>query len=144
VLARISQKTPLLFPIHPRTEARLAAAGLRRLLAQSAITTIAPQGYLEMLGLLKDARVVLTDSGGIQEETTALGVPCITLRDNTERPITVSQGTNSVVGTDPTKILACFEDVMKTGGKVGRVPDLWDGAAARRIVSIINTWAAST
>jgi UDP-N-acetylglucosamine 2-epimerase (non-hydrolysing) len=143
VLARISLRTPLVFPIHPRTESRLAAAGLGRLLAQSSITTIAPQGYLEMLGLMKDARVVLTDSGGIQEETTALGVPCITLRDNTERPITVSQGTNSVVGTDPERILACFEDVMRTGGKVGRVPDLWDGAAARRIVSIVNNWASS-
>jgi UDP-N-acetylglucosamine 2-epimerase (non-hydrolysing) len=95
-----------------------------------------------MLGLMKDARVVLTDSGGIQEETTALGVPCITLRDNTERPITVTQGTNSVVGTDPERILACYEDVMRTGGKVGRVPELWDGAAAQRIVSIINNWAS--
>lgn len=143
VLAQISLSTPLLFPIHPRTQSRLAAAGLGRILAQSAITTIAPQGYLEMLGLMKDARVVLTDSGGIQEETTALGVPCITLRDNTERPITVSQGTNSVVGTDPGRILACYEDIMRTGGKVGRVPELWDGAAAQRIVRIVNTWAAS-
>ncbi len=95
-----------------------------------------------MLGLMKDARVVLTDSGGIQEETTALGVPCITLRENTERPITVSQGTNSVVGTDANRILACYEDIMKAGGKVGRVPDLWDGNAAQRIVRVINQWAA--
>jgi UDP-N-acetylglucosamine 2-epimerase (non-hydrolysing) len=95
-----------------------------------------------MLGLMKDARVILTDSGGIQEETTALGVPCITLRDNTERPITVSQGTNTVVGTDVDRILACYEDVMKTGGKVGRVPELWDGKAAQRIVQVINEWAA--
>lgn len=143
VLACISQRTPLLFPIHPRTESRMAAAGLERLVAESNITTLAPQGYLEMLGLMKDARVVLTDSGGIQEETTALGVPCITLRDNTERPITVSQGTNSVVGTDPEKILACYEDVMRTGGKVGRVPDLWDGESAVRIVRIVNEWAAA-
>jgi UDP-N-acetylglucosamine 2-epimerase (non-hydrolysing) len=143
VLAQISQRTPLLFPIHPRTESRLSAAGLERLLAQSAITTIAPQGYLEMLGLMKDARVVLTDSGGIQEETTALGVPCITLRDNTERPITVTQGTNTVVGTDPVRILECYEDVMRTGGKVARVPELWDGGSAQRIVRIVNNWAAS-
>jgi UDP-N-acetylglucosamine 2-epimerase (non-hydrolysing) len=142
VLGQISQRTPLLFPIHPRTESRIAAAGLGDLLAHSAITTIPPQGYLEMLGLMKDARVVLTDSGGIQEETTALGVPCITLRENTERPITVSQGTNSVVGTDAERILACYEDVMKTGGKVGRVPDLWDGKAAQRIVQVIHQWAA--
>lgn len=143
VLMQISRDTPLLFPIHPRTESRLAAAGLDKLLAESSMVTIPPQGYLEMLGLMKDARVVLTDSGGIQEETTALGVPCITLRDNTERPITVSQGTNTVVGTDPAKILACYEDVMRTGGKVGRVPDLWDGAAAQRIVAIVNNWAVA-
>ena len=95
-----------------------------------------------MLGLMKDARVVLTDSGGIQEETTALGVPCITLRDNTERPITVTQGTNTVVGTDVDAILQCYGDVMQTGGKVGRIPDLWDGESAQRIVRTINTWAS--
>jgi UDP-N-acetylglucosamine 2-epimerase (non-hydrolysing) len=94
-----------------------------------------------MLGLMRDARVVLTDSGGIQEETTALGVPCITLRENTERPITVSQGTNTIVGTDTGKILACYEDILASGGKAGRVPDLWDGRAAQRIVDVINDWA---
>jgi UDP-N-acetylglucosamine 2-epimerase (non-hydrolysing) len=107
-----------------------------------AITTLPPQGYLEMLGLMKEARVVLTDSGGIQEETTALGVPCITLRENTERPITVNQGTNTIVGTDASKILAAYEEVMATGGKAGRVPELWDGSAAQRIVEAINHWAA--
>jgi UDP-N-acetylglucosamine 2-epimerase (non-hydrolysing) len=142
VLGQISRRTPLLFPIHPRTASRIAAAGLEGVLADSVITTIPPQGYLEMLGLMKDARVVLTDSGGIQEETTALGVPCITLRENTERPITVSQGTNTVVGTDVDQILACYEDVVKTGGKFGRVPELWDGNAAQRIVQVINQWAA--
>jgi UDP-N-acetylglucosamine 2-epimerase (non-hydrolysing) len=141
VLGQISQRTPLLFPMHPRTASRIAAAGLEGLLADSAITTIPPQGYLEMLGLLKDARVVLTDSGGIQEETTALGVPCITLRENTERPITVSQGTNTVVGTDVDQILACYQDVIETGGKVSRVPELWDGKAAERIVQVVNQWA---
>lgn len=143
VLAKISLRTPLLFPIHPRTESCIAAAGLEGLLADSAITTIGPQGYLEMLGLMKDAKVVLTDSGGIQEETTALGVPCITLRENTERPITVSQGTNTVVGTDVDAIQKCYEDVMKTGGKIGRVPELWDGESAQRIVSTINQWAGA-
>ena len=142
-LVRISRNTPLVFPIHPRTESRLAAAGLEGLLADSAITMIPPQGYLEMLGLMKDARVVLTDSGGVQEETTALGVPCITLRENTERPITVSQGTNTVVGTDASRIMACYEDVVKTGGKIGRVPELWDGKAATRIVQRINQWAVA-
>ncbi|MEZ5571776.1 MAG: UDP-N-acetylglucosamine 2-epimerase (non-hydrolyzing) [Halioglobus sp.] len=141
VLIRISKKTPLVFPIHPRTKACIAAAGLEALLAESDITCIEPQGYLEMLGLMKDARVVLTDSGGVQEETTALGVPCITLRENTERPITVERGTNTVVGTDPGKIWSCYKDVIKTGGKTGRIPELWDGQAADRIVSIINGWA---
>ena len=143
VLAKISLRTPLLFPIHPRTEARITAAGLEGLLADSAITTIGPQGYLEMLGLMKDACVVLTDSGGIQEETTALGVPCITLRENTERPITVNQGTNTVVGTDVDAILECYEDVMTSGGKVGRIPELWDGESAQRIVNTICEWASA-
>jgi UDP-N-acetylglucosamine 2-epimerase (non-hydrolysing) len=95
-----------------------------------------------MLGLMREARVVLTDSGGIQEETTALGVPCITLRENTERPITVEQGTNTVVGTDQARILDCYQEIMSRGGKAGRVPELWDGKAAQRIVAAINTWAA--
>lgn len=141
VLARISRRTPLLFPIHPRTHARIVDAGLQGMLDEAAITTLPPLGYLEMLGLMKDARVVLTDSGGIQEETTALGVPCITLRENTERPITVSQGTNTVVGTDADRIFSCYEDVMATGGKSGRIPQLWDGEAARRIVGLIGQWA---
>ena len=142
VLGQISERTPLLFPIHPRTEARIAEAGLSDLLGSFAIKTLPPQGYLEMLGLMREARIVLTDSGGIQEETTALGVPCITLRENTERPITVEQGTNTVVGTDAGKILDCYKEIMSTGGKAARVPELWDGRAAQRIVAAINTWVA--
>ncbi|RLQ20752.1 UDP-N-acetylglucosamine 2-epimerase (non-hydrolyzing) [Seongchinamella sediminis] len=141
-LVHVSQTTPLLFPLHPRTKARIAAAGFEGLLADSDITILPPLGYLEMLGLMKDARLVLTDSGGIQEETTALGTPCITLRESTERPITVSSGTNTVVGTDPDKILACYQDIIQTGGKAGRVPELWDGNAAQRIVRIVNDWLA--
>ena len=144
VLGAISERTPLLFPIHPRTAARIADAGLSDLLNSYAITTLPPQGYLEMLGLMRGARVVLTDSGGIQEETTALGVPCITLRENTERPITVSSGTNTIVGTDADRIMRCYEEVMASGGKAGRVPDLWDGRAAQRIVSVINDWVAGS
>ena len=85
--------------------------------------------------------MVLTDSGGIQEETTALGVPCITLRENTERPVTVSDGTNTIVGADPSRIREAFEDVLRTGGKAGRVPQLWDGKAAERIADVIEAWA---
>ena len=92
-----------------------------------------PLGYLEMLGLMSRARLVLSDSGGIQEETTALGVPCVTLRENTERPITVEQGTNTIVGSDQEKIRDCVADILANGGKRGRVPELWDGRAAERI-----------
>ena len=97
-----------------------------------------PLGYHELLGLMESAKVVLTDSGGIQEETTALGVPCITLRENTERPITVTQGTNTIVGSDPEKIMLAFNEVMENGGKAGRVPELWDGRAAERIAREIG------
>ena len=99
------------------------------LIAEANLTLLPPQGYLEMLGLMKDARLVLTDSGGIQEETTALGVPCVTLRQNTERPITVIEGTNTIVGTDPEKIHAVVKDILQTGGKSGKSPEFWDGKA---------------
>jgi UDP-N-acetylglucosamine 2-epimerase (non-hydrolysing) len=94
-------------------------------------------GYLDFLCLLSKATMVLTDSGGIQEETTALGVPCLTLRENTERPITISQGTNLLVGTDPGKIVAAAREVLAGNSKAGRIPPLWDGQAAARIVEIL-------
>jgi UDP-N-acetylglucosamine 2-epimerase (non-hydrolysing) len=140
-LAELSEQLPLVFPIHPRTRLRIADAGLSSLLEESRIGLTEPLGYLQLLGLMSEARLVLTDSGGLQEETTALGVPCITLRENTERPITVTQGTNTIVGTDAAKILACFDDIMATGGKAGRVPALWDGRAAERIAACITEWA---
>jgi UDP-N-acetylglucosamine 2-epimerase (non-hydrolysing) len=93
-----------------------------------------------MLGLLAGARAVITDSGGIQEETTALGVPCLTMRENTERPITVEQGTNTVVGRDRARVLACVDDILRNGGKRGRVPELWDGHAAERIADDLAAW----
>lgn len=144
VLIEISSETALIFPIHPRTQLCIERAGLSGLLERSNIITLPPQGYLEMLGLMKDAKVVLTDSGGIQEETTALGVPCITLRENTERPITVDGGTNTIVGTNVELIRNSYRDVIKTGGKSGRVPELWDGAAAERIIPIIERWLSET
>jgi UDP-N-acetylglucosamine 2-epimerase (non-hydrolysing) len=98
---------------------------------------IPPVGYLDFLCLLSKAKLVLTDSGSIQEETTALGVPCLTLRENTERPITISQGTNLLVGTDPGKIVAAARDTLAGRGKSGRIPPLWDGHAAKRIVDIL-------
>ena len=140
VLSDISRETLLVFPVHPRTAQCIEQAGLRRILEQANIVTLPPLGYLEMLGLMKDARVVLTDSGGIQEETTALGVPCITLRENTERPITVDEGTNTIVGSNATQIREAYDAVIATGGKTGRIPPFWDGKAALRIAKIISQW----
>jgi UDP-N-acetylglucosamine 2-epimerase (non-hydrolysing) len=94
-------------------------------------------GYLDFLCLLSHAKLVLTDSGGIQEETTALGVPCLTLRENTERPVTTTQGTNQIVGLDPAKILAAANDVLAGKTRAGRIPEFWDGNAADRIVDIL-------
>lgn len=137
---KISARLPVIFPMHPRTRAMIEKFGLGEMLDVPEIIQLPPMGYLEMLGLMKDARVVLTDSGGIQEETTALGVPCITLRNNTERPITVDEGTNTIVGQDPAKILAAFDEIMQSGGKVGRVPVFWDGQASTRIAAAIRSW----
>lgn len=139
-LRQISERVPIVFPVHPRTQTRIKNAGLEPLMESGRIVCLPPLGYLEMLGLMREARVVLTDSGGIQEETTALGIPCITLRENTERPITVEQGTNTVVGNDSGRILAAIGDVLSTGGKAGRVPELWDGKAAWRIKSAVVDW----
>jgi len=139
-LRQISEHLPLVFPIHPRTRSRIEQGALQHLLDTPRILTLSPVGYLEMLGLMSRARVVLTDSGGMQEETTALGVPCVTLRQNTERPITVDEGTNTVVGSDPARIIAVVDDVLATGGKAGRVPELWDGRAAERIAIVLRDW----
>jgi UDP-N-acetylglucosamine 2-epimerase (non-hydrolysing) len=114
--------------------------GLTSVLDTQSVLSLPPLGYLEMLGLVQAARLVLTDSGGIQEESTALGIPCITLRENTERPITVEQGTNTVVGSNPDRILATVEGILRTGGKAGRVPELWDGHASQRITAALKEW----
>lgn len=137
---RISAQTPLIFPQHPRTRAMIERFGLGGVLDVASVLPLPPQGYLEMLGLMQQARVVLTDSGGIQEETTALGVPCITLRDNTERPVTVTEGSNHVAGTDPQRILARYDALLAAGGKAGRVPRHWDGEASDRIAATLVAW----
>ncbi len=139
-IIEISEMIPVVFPLHPRTLNRIEYYGLGHLLVHQKLLILPPLGYLQMLGLMKDARVFLTDSGGIQEETTALGVPCITLRDNTERQITVDEGTNMIVGQDRQKILAAVRKTLETGGKSGRIPELWDGNSSRRIVDILHTW----
>ncbi len=137
-IVAISRKVPVIFPIHPRTRNRIEQDCLLELINTDNIICLPPVGYLQILGLMKSAKLVLTDSGGLQEETTALGVPCVTLRENTERPITVEQGTNTIVGTDPEKIKACVDDILATGGKSGRIPEYWDGKAAARIVADIK------
>jgi UDP-N-acetylglucosamine 2-epimerase (non-hydrolysing) len=136
-LNRISERLPLVFPVHPRTEARLSSLGFR---TGSGLLMLPPVGYLEMLGLMKGATLVLTDSGGMQEETTALGVPCLTLRENTERPITVEEGTNTVTGVDPDRIEKETDAILSTGGKSGRRPELWDGKASERIRDVLVSW----
>ncbi|HMV72036.1 MAG TPA: UDP-N-acetylglucosamine 2-epimerase (non-hydrolyzing) [Pseudomonadales bacterium] len=144
VLAEMARETPLVFPVHPRTRRNIEAAGLGHLLDGPDFVCTEPLGYLEMLGLMKQARLVLTDSGGIQEETTALGIPCVTLRESTERPITAEQGTNTVVGRDAQRIRECVASILRDGGKTGRIPEYWDGRAAERIAAGIARWLAVT
>lgn len=136
-IVEISQKLPVIFPVHPRTSKMIEKFGLTEKLQSGNITCLPPLPYLEMLGVMSSAKVVLTDSGGLQEETTALGVPCITLRESTERPITVDQGTNVIVGSDPLLILSSVKEVLETGGKSGQIPEKWDGHAAERIIQKI-------
>ncbi|WP_429885842.1 non-hydrolyzing UDP-N-acetylglucosamine 2-epimerase [Geoalkalibacter halelectricus] len=136
-LSTIARDLPLVFPIHPRTRKRIAEFGLEALLAQGFILS-EPLGYLDFLKLNKDARLVLTDSGGIQEETTVLGVPCITLRHNTERPITVTAGTNQLVGSDKHQILSAAAKVLSGQTEKKQIPPLWDGQAAKRIVDVLE------
>jgi UDP-N-acetylglucosamine 2-epimerase (non-hydrolysing) len=142
-LREVADRVPLVFPVHPRTRARIDALALGPLLDTPRIALLPPLGYLQLLGLMAQARLVLTDSGGLQEETTALGVPCVTLRENTERPVTVERGTNTVVGSDPERIRAAVDAILRDGGKRGRIPDLWDGRAAERIAEITGAWLAA-
>jgi UDP-N-acetylglucosamine 2-epimerase (non-hydrolysing) len=134
-LEEVHRELPVVFPVHPRTRAAIEnRLGGRR----PALQLGEPLGYLDFLRLMADSRFVLTDSGGIQEETTALGVTCLTLRENTERPITVSEGTNTIVGSDPDTIRSEVRKVLEGHGKAGRTPALWDGHAAQRIVDVLE------
>lgn len=136
VLTKLSSRLPLIFPVHPRTRANMERFQID---LGPRVTLIGPQSYMAFLELWKDAKIVLTDSGGLQEETTALGVPCLTLRENTERPITVDEGTNTLVGSDPELILAEATRVLDGKGKAGKRPALWDGNASKRIVEVLAT-----
>ncbi|MCU1602728.1 MAG: UDP-N-acetylglucosamine 2-epimerase [Frankiales bacterium] len=139
VALKIATERPVVFPVHPRTRLRLAEFGLLESLeASPGIVLAPPLGYLDCIRLQDTAHVVLTDSGGVQEETTVLGVPCLTLRESTERPITVTEGTNTVVGTDPETILAAYRAVEE-GTRSPRRPEGWDGLAADRIAAVLTT-----
>lgn len=133
-LVPISQMLPLIFPVHPRTRANLEKFGVD---LGPSVELMPPQAYMSFLHLWKDAVVVLTDSGGLQEETTVLGVPCVTLRENTERPITVDEGTNELAGTEPQRVIELAIAAIEGRSKRGRRPVLWDGNAARRIVAVL-------
>lgn len=133
-LEEISKSMPVIFPIHPRTAKRVRDFGL----SMNGIQTMDPLGYLEFLNFESTASIVLTDSGGLQEETTILGVPCLTLRHNTERPVTITHGTNIMVGPDKTRILDAFRRVMSGDWQPAGPPEFWDGHAAERIVRIIR------
>jgi UDP-N-acetylglucosamine 2-epimerase (non-hydrolysing) len=139
-LLELSRTLPLVFPVHPRTRPRLEEAGQRTV--GSKLIAVEPLGYLDFLCLMQSARIVLTDSGGIQEETTVLGVPCVTLRENTERPITISHGTNRLAGTTSRGIREAIVVTLGSAPPSHDAPPLWDGSAAGRIVDVIETWAA--
>ena len=136
-LADIQNESKVVFPIHPRTHERLVSAGLlQRIKNLPNIVLTEPLGYLDFLKLMSEAKVVITDSGGIQEETTILGVPCLTVRENTERPVTVTEGTNILVGIYPSRILTGYRDSM-TRTRAQTRPNLWDGKASQRIVQVL-------
>ena len=134
VLRTVSEQLPLVFPVHPRTRANIEKHGIQ---LGANVTLMGPQAYMSFLHLWKDAVVVLTDSGGLQEETTALGVPCVTIRENTERPVTVDEGSNVLAGTNPENVIRHALEAIAGNGKKGRRPALWDGRAAERTVKIL-------
>jgi UDP-N-acetylglucosamine 2-epimerase (non-hydrolysing) len=143
---RLATKIPVFFPVHPRTRKNIESFGLQQYLTGTAdgggIVPLDPLGYLDFLSLNDRASIVLTDSGGVQEETTVLGVPCLTLRETTERPATVEHGSNQVVGVDSERILEAARRILKNPLRSSRRPPLWDGKAAARIVSILREHVA--
>ena len=136
-LRKISEKITLVFPLHPRTRNNIEKYNLGHIFDTPRIITTDPLGYLDFMNLLSHATCVLTDSGGIQEETTYLQIPCLTMRESTERPVTYEIGSNTMVGTDFALIEQCITDIMNRTYKKGEIPPLWDGKAAERIVQVI-------
>ncbi len=137
-LGEVSRRIAVVLPCHPRTRQSIARFNLEPLIAATNLTLTDPFGYIDFCRLTHDSRMVLTDSGGIQEETTYLQIPCITMRCNTERPITVTMGTNVMTGTEPEKILKAVDDILGGMAKMGAIPELWDGFTANRITDILR------
>lgn len=142
-LCQIQLEIPLLFPVHPRSRKQLEESRLLRKLAEAGIRILEPLGYLEFLSLMTQARLVLTDSGGIQEETTVLGISCLTLRNNTERPITIEMGTNRLVGNKKDGILSGYREAIDTP-VMARQPELWDGKAGQRIEEVLHRYLSTS
>ena len=136
----VSRQIPIVFPVHPRTRERLKAFGDSGALAN--VTLTEPLGYIDFLSLTSHARIILSDSGGLQEESTALGIPCLTLRENTERPVTITHGTNRLVGTGTRAIVDGFAEAMATRPNTQRRPDLWDGKTAGRVADVLQRFLA--
>lgn len=137
-LEMLAQDLPVVFPLHPRTERKIQEFKLKSSIKN--LTLIPPVSYLDMVQLLAQSQLVLTDSGGIQEEATILKIPCLTLRENTERPVTIEKGTNILVGVDGDDILNAAQKVLSHENKEGSIPELWDGLAAKRIVGVLENW----
>ena len=139
-LDHVQKQVPIVWPLHPRTAKMIDQLELREMLAHMEnVKLIDPVGYLDALKLQKCAKLVLTDSGGLQEETTAFGVPCLTMRENTERPVTINEGTNTLVGVSPERIIEVANQVFDGGyDKTGRIPEGWDGQAAERMVGVFE------
>ena len=135
-VATVQRDVPIVFPVHPRTRQRLQPLD-PAMVDKDGLRLIEPVPYLDFVQLMANAACVLTDSGGIQEETTALGVPCLTLRPGTERPVTVTRGTNRIVGLDRARITDAWQQIRRGEWPMGRLPELWDGKAASRIVEVL-------
>lgn len=139
VIAEVGTKMPVAFPCHPRTKSRIEEFGLSSKVLNGNVRVIEPLGYLDFLKLQADSKIVLTDSGGVQEETTFMKIPCITIRDNTERPVTVEEGSNVLCGSDPNRILDVTSKILKGQMKESKIPELWDGQTSNRIVDVLKS-----
>lgn len=139
-IQHVAKQMPVVFPVHPRTRQRLTSFGVDDLLTNVMLTE--PMGYIDFLSLSSHARIILSDSGGLQEESTALGIPCLTLRENTERPVTITHGTNQLVGTQTAAIIAGFDAAMARENEPQRIPPLWDGKTAGRVAAVLQKFLA--